>query len=100
MPRLVAELHRHRTKKYYNLTSEINVLVYLNLKDTTYNNIEIDYALINEEINNWLSVSVVTNNCAIVLNCNDPTLELLTTNVGQLHLKKLTHMSRNSVNSH
>ena len=87
MPRLIAELQRHRTKKYYNLTSDINVLVYLNLKGTTYNNIEVDYTLIGEEINNWLSVSVVTNNCAIVLNCNDSALELLNTNVGQLHIK-------------
>ena len=87
MSRLVTELHRHRTTKYHNLTNEMNVLVYLNLKDTTYNDADVDYALVDEEINHWLSVSVVTNNCAIVLSCNDSKQELLNINVGKLYFK-------------
>ncbi len=88
LPRLVAELKRHRTNKYYKLTNEMNVLVYLNLVDTAYMDVEVDYVLVDEEIRHWQSVSVVTNNCAIVLSCNNPTIELLTMNVGTLHFKK------------
>ena len=87
LPRLVAELQRHRTKKYHRMTNEMNVLVYLNLKDTTYKDVAVDYALVDEEINHWQSVSVVTNNCAIVLRCNNQSIELLTANVGILHFK-------------
>lgn len=87
MPMLVTELQRHRTTKYHKLTNEMNVLVYLNLNDTTYSDVEIDYTLLDEEIVHWLSVSVVTNNCAIVLSCNDPALERLSLNVGKLYFK-------------
>ena len=69
------------------MTNEMNVLVYLNLKDTTYKDVAVDYALVDEEINHWQSVSVVTNNCAIVLRCNNQSIELLTANVGILHFK-------------
>ncbi|HEY8034907.1 MAG TPA: DUF1780 domain-containing protein [Methylobacter sp.] len=88
LPRLVSELERHRMEKYYGATNDINVLVYLNLTDTTYDDTEIDYSLIEEEIVNWLSVFVVTNNCAIILRCKDHSLELLDRNVGQLIFEK------------
>lgn len=65
------ELRRHRNQKYRVLAKKINVLVYLNLSDTTYTDASVDTSLIDCELGNWQSVSVVTNNCATVLACND-----------------------------
>lgn len=85
--RLLSELERHRTQKYYNQTSDMNVLVYLNLKDTTYDQIPVDMALFQEEVSLWGSVSVVTNNCAIVLGSHDGSIPLFTEHIGILKFK-------------
>lgn len=82
LPRLATELERHRNKKYGGDASEIDVLVYLNLSDTTYTDDELTKYF--EEFRNWRSVSVVTNNCAGVLSCSDKSDELLIPRVGKL----------------
>ncbi len=75
-PRMLSELKRHRLNKYHNSTDDINLLVYLNLSDTTYNSESPDLALVANELNRWKSVCVVTNNCAIVLRLNESENEL------------------------
>ncbi|MGI6638924.1 MAG: DUF1780 domain-containing protein [Desulfobulbus sp.] len=85
LPRIQAELERHRNKKYGGIVKNINVLVYLNLSDTTYTTESLDALPISGELNNWLSVSVVTNNCATILSCRDNNNELLKTLVGPIY---------------
>ena len=85
LPYVKLELARHREDKYNNETADINVLVYLNLSDTTYTNDTPEYS--NSEFSLWKSVSLVSNNNAIVLTCNDEKDELLYPRVGQLHVK-------------
>ena len=87
LPRVRDELERHRNDKYKNNTSKMNVLVYLNLNDATYNDAPVDISLIDYELHHWKSVSVVTNNCAIVLSCNDDNNKLLMSSVRELHVK-------------
>lgn len=81
------ELERHRNDKYKNNTSDMNVLVYLNLSGTTYTNDSVDAALIGSELHHWKSVSLVTNNCAVVLSCTDSNNKLLTPLVGKFYVK-------------
>ena len=88
LPRVVSELARHREEKYGNKTRQMNVLVYLNLSDTTYTNEQVDLTAISYELDRWNSVSLVTNNCAIVLRCNDRDNHFLMPLVGDLHVKK------------
>lgn len=85
LPYVESELGRHRIEKYDNYTGNINVLVYLNLSDTTYTKEAVIYFCTESRL--WKSVSVVTNNCAIVLSCNDKGNELLSGQVGVLHAK-------------
>ena len=85
LPRVVSELARHREEKYKNQTSEIDVLVYLNLSDTTYTDEDVTY--IQDEFSKWRSVSLVSNNCAIVLSCNNESNSLLSPLVGKLYVK-------------
>ena len=85
LPYVESELGRHRIEKYDNGTGNINVLVYLNLSDTTYTKESVTYSC--AEFTLWKSVSVVSNNCAIVLSCNDMDNELLSGRVGVLHVK-------------
>ena len=85
LPRVVSELARHREEKYKNQTTEIDVLVYLNLSDTTYTDEEVTY--IQDEFSKWRSVSLVSNNCAIVLSCNNESNSLLNPLVGKLYVK-------------
>jgi len=87
LPRVGSELERHRKEKYRNNTNNMNVLVYLNLSDTTYTNAAVDTSLIDRELANWQSVSLVTNNCSIVLSCNDSSNKLLKPLVGKLYVK-------------
>ncbi len=87
LPRVREELKRHRSEKYKDNARKINVLVYLNLSDTTYTNTSVDISLTYEELDSWQSVSVVTNNCAIVLSCNDDNNKLLKPLVGELYVK-------------
>jgi len=85
LPQVVSELRRHREEKYNNQTSGLDVLVYLNLSDTTYTN---EYSpIIEAEFNNWQSVSLVSNNCALVLACANKNSSLLNSLVGQLYVK-------------
>lgn len=79
---VASELARHREEKYKNQASGIDVLVYLNLSDTTYTRDEV--TAIQEEFSHWKSVSLVSNNCAIVLACKDQQNELLSPLVGKL----------------
>ncbi|WP_340121437.1 DUF1780 domain-containing protein [Methylobacter svalbardensis] len=81
------ELERHRNEKYKNNTRNINALVYLNLDDTTYTNTPVDTSLIGSELGNWQSVSLVTNNCAVVLSYNDDSNKLLKPLIGKLYVK-------------
>lgn len=85
LPRVRDELERHRNEKYKMNARKINVLVYLNLDDTTYTNAPVDTSLIDYELGNWQSVSVVTNNSAIVLSCNNDN-KLLMPLVGILYV--------------
>jgi hypothetical protein len=85
--RLLSELERHRIKKYYNQTSEMNVLVYLNLEDTTYDQSPVDMSLFSEEVSKWGSVSVVTNNCAIILGVQGSVFSLFDGEIGELLFK-------------
>lgn len=87
LPRVFSELARHRTEKYYDNTSSIDVLVYLNLSDTTYTNEQINVSQVSAELNRWRSVSLVSNNCAAVLHCNDCGNQLLRPLVGNLYGK-------------
>ena len=91
--RLLSELERHRTKKYHNQTSDMNVLVYLNLKGetdtTTFDETPVDMSLFSEEVSKWGSVSVVTNNCAIVLGVKENALPFFDGVVGELLFKPL-----------
>lgn len=83
--RLLSELKRHREK--YIKTSDMNVLVYLNLNDTAYKETPVDLSLFEDEVSSWKSVSVVTNNCAVVLHCSDPSFRVLKFEVGVLKFK-------------
>lgn len=85
--RLLSELERHRTEKYYNQTSDMNVLVYLNLEGTTYDQSEVDMSLFEEEVSKWGAVSVVTNDCAIVLGLQDGAIPFFEGVVGELQFK-------------
>ncbi|MDC5857433.1 DUF1780 domain-containing protein [Vibrio europaeus] len=85
LPRVASELSRHREEKYSNDTGNIDVLVYLNLSDTTYTNEPVKYS--SAEFTLWKSVSLVSNNCAIVLACNEQSNELLSGQIGVLHVK-------------
>lgn len=87
IPKVTKELARHRKDKYGNNVSDINVLVYLNLCDTTYTSNPIDMTLIESELSYWKSISLVTNNCAIVISCNDINNTLLNQSIGKLYLK-------------
>ena len=86
--RLLSELKRHRTKKYHNQTLDMNVLVYLNLKgktdSITFGKTPVDMSLFSEEVSKWRSVSVVTNNCAIVLGVYGDALPFFDGEVGEL----------------
>lgn len=86
-PRLLSELHRHRTRKYGGLTSDMNVLVYLNLDDTTFDQTLVDLSLFSEEVSKWNSVSVVTNNCAIMLGRQGDSFPFIDGLVGELKFK-------------
>lgn len=85
LPRVAFELARHRVEKYKGNTSQIDVLVYLNLSDTTYANSEVRF--IHDEFMNWRSVSLVSNNCAIVLACEVGGHEFLVPLVSNLYVK-------------
>ncbi len=85
---VVSELARHREEKYSNNTGHMNVLVYLNLSDTTYTSGQVDLSVISDELDCWKSVSLVANNCAIVLRCNDHHNQLLLPLVGTLYMSK------------
>lgn len=87
LPRVDSELGRHRLQKYNDSTSHMNVLVYLNLTGTTYLKEEVDLAGISDELDLWKSVSLVTNNCAMVLRCNDRNNNFLVPLVGVLYFK-------------
>jgi hypothetical protein len=50
-------------------------------------NTDVDFSLLNKEIGYWNSVSVVTNNCAIVLGCKEKMMELLSSHIGKLIFK-------------
>jgi hypothetical protein len=84
LPRVSDELKHHRIEKYKNNTTDMNVLVYLNLSDTTYTSEIVNTSLIDSELRNWKSVSLVTNNCAIVLSCYDDSNDLLKPLAGKL----------------
>lgn len=91
LSRVQNELEHHRNEKYKVNAREMNVLVYLNLNDTTYTNAPIDMSLIGCDLSescHWQSISVVTNNCAIVLSCNNDDDKLLMPLVGKLYVKK------------
>lgn len=85
LPCVASELSRHRKEKYSNNTGNIDVLVYLNLSDTTYTNEPVKYS--SAEFNLWKSVSLISNNCAIVLASQEQSNELLSGQVGVLHVK-------------
>ena len=85
LPCVASELSRHRKEKYSNDTGNMHVLVYLNLSDTTYTDETVKYS--STEFTRWKSVSLVSNNCAIVLACNEQNNELLSGQVGILHVK-------------
>lgn len=93
LPRVVSELRRHREEKYdeqqsfQRRASNIDVLVYLNLTDTTYSNKKVDFP--HEELEKWKSVSLVSNNCAIVLACSDQCNQLLFPHIGHLYVKNV-----------
>jgi len=87
LTRVGVELERHRKEKYKNSTGDMNVLVYLNLNDTTYTKDPVDTTFIDSELRHWKSVSLVTNNCAIVLSCADRSNKLLAPFVGKLYVK-------------
>lgn len=86
LPNVVSELERHRTHKYGDEAINIDVLIYLNLSETTYTKDPVKY--LPEEFSFWQSVSLVSNNCAIVLACNDTKTPLIGTIVGKLYIKK------------
>lgn len=88
LPRVASELARHRKEKYSNQTAGIDVLVYLNLSDTTYTSESV--ISLPAEFSNWQSVSLVSNNCAIVLACSNEGNKLLQPHVNRLYVKKLT----------
>lgn len=91
LPRIAEDLARHRIEKYERpgrvmTAGDIDVLVYLNLSSTTYTNDEVTD--LHDEFKNWKSVSLVTNNCAIVLDCSDHCNQLLGRRVGILYVNK------------
>lgn len=91
LPRIADDLARHRIEKYERPgrvvpTNRIDVLVYLNLSSTTYTNDQVTN--LHDEFENWKSVSLVSNNCAIVLACSDHCNQLLERHVGTLYVKK------------
>lgn len=85
LPRVASELARHRAEKYSGNTSHIDVLVYLNLSDTTYT--AADVQSVHDEFLNWNSVSLVSNNCAIILACDAEGHAFLEPLVGKLYVK-------------
>lgn len=62
---------KHYRRKYRDTTQNINILLYLNIENTNYTSEPTNTYSIKEELNNWLSVSLVTNNCATILSCNE-----------------------------
>jgi len=89
LPYVMSELARHREDKYDNDTADINVLVYLNLSNTTYTGDTGDTCEYrNSEFSRWKSISMVGNNNAIVLACKDKKDKLLSELVGKLFVKK------------
>lgn len=85
LPWVASELERHRAKKYKGNSSRIDVLVYLNLTNTTYT--ETDVQSVHDEFANWRSVSLVSNNCAIILACDAEGHDFLTPMLGNLYFK-------------
>ena len=85
LPYVESELARHRIDKYKNNTTNINVMIYLNLTETTYTREITEYC--NSEFSRWKSVSLVSNCNAIVLACNDKNNELLYPFLGELHTR-------------
>lgn len=85
LPRVASELERHRTDKYNGKVSHLDVLIYLNLSDTTYTKSEV--LAVHGEFRYWRSVSLVSNNCATILSCNDESHKLLAPFVGKLYFK-------------
>lgn len=86
LPRVIEDIEKYRTTKYFDLTSKIDVLVYLNLPNTTYTS---DSPLLDfEELKYWRSVSLVSNNCALVLSCQNKTNKILFPWCGQLKIKE------------
>lgn len=91
LPRIAEDLARHRIEKYERLgrgmtTGDIDVLVYLNLSGITYTSDEVTD--LHNEFKYWKSVSLVANNCAIVLACSDHCNQLLGRRVGTLYVNK------------
>ena len=66
LPTVMAELIRQR-QKYGDLSKQINVLVYLNLEDTTYVQSDVNVDEFMGEVDLWNSVIVVTNSGALIL---------------------------------
>jgi hypothetical protein len=91
MSRVASDLARHRVEKYERPgkptnAGNIDVLVYLNLSSTTYTSQQVTD--IQDEFNNWKSVSLVSNNCAVVLACSDHCNQLLAPHERTLFVKK------------
>lgn len=84
-PYLNSELARHRIEKYKGLTSNMNMLVYLNLTGTTYKTDPVEYRY--KEFQYWKSVSLVSNNNAIILACSETKNKLLYPYVGKIYTK-------------